>query len=157
MESLFLSLGSDIGDRKNNLEQAYELISEKIGPVVRKSEFYENEAEGFESENLFLNSCIEVNTNLKSEKILDELQAIEKLLGRSEKSIDQKYSSRIIDIDIILYGSHIIEQNKLTIPHKLYRKRTFVLIPLSEIAPNQIDPITQLTVKQLLELNSKTF
>ncbi len=152
MKDVFISLGSNLGNRQENIEAAYELIESSVGKIKAKSSFFENEAVGFTSENLFINSCIHLCTELKPDQLLHDLKAIETKIGREIKTIDGKYSSRKIDLDIIIYEDLVLSGNSLTIPHKHFRSRLFVLKPLSEIAPNQIDPLTQLTVNQLLEL-----
>ncbi|MDG2463827.1 MAG: 2-amino-4-hydroxy-6-hydroxymethyldihydropteridine diphosphokinase [Crocinitomicaceae bacterium] len=151
--SLILALGSNLGNREELINQAYELIETYIGTIKLKSAFYENEAVGFESKVLFINSCIEVETNLAPLEILKFSQRIEKDLGRVEKLNSRAYESRKIDIDIILLDTMVYSSEILTIPHKLYRNRLFVLAPLLEIAKHRIDPITQLTIYQIVEIN----
>ena len=152
--SLILALGSNLGNREELINRAYELIETSIGTIKIKSSLYENEAVGFQSENLFINSCIEVETILAPLEILKCTQSIEKDLGRQEKSNNTGYESRKIDIDIILLDAVVHSSKTLTVPHKLFKNRLFVLIPLLEIAKHRIDPITQLTITQLVELNS---
>lgn len=152
-DDLFLSLGSNQGDRKQNITLAYDQIEANIGPILQKSSFLENEAVGFETEDLFLNTCIQVRTLLTPLEILDRLKKIENSLGRIQRAPDANYQSRCIDIDIILLGNLILESEKLTIPHFHFRQRKFVLIPLAEIAPNHKDPSTHLTINQLLNIS----
>lgn len=150
--SLILALGSNLGNREEIITQAYELIESSIGSIKQKSSFYENEAVGFQSENLFINSCIEVETTLEPLEILLRTQRIEQDLGREEKSNKTVYKSRRIDIDIILLDDMVFISEQLTIPHKLYRNRAFVLTPLLEIAKFRTDPVLQLTINQLVKL-----
>jgi 2-amino-4-hydroxy-6-hydroxymethyldihydropteridine diphosphokinase len=151
-EALFLSLGSNLGDRKQKIESAYALIEKTIGPILKKSSYFENIAVGFESDDLFLNSCIQVRTDKTPDEVLQAIKTIENQLGRTQRQPNEAYKSRQIDIDIILWGDLVFEHEKLTIPHFNFRERLFALVPLTEIAPNVIDPVSQLTVKQLLNL-----
>ncbi|MDO4789545.1 MAG: 2-amino-4-hydroxy-6-hydroxymethyldihydropteridine diphosphokinase [Porphyromonas sp.] len=147
-KSCFLALGSNIGDREANLKRAISSIGEKIGEVVKISSFIETSPMGFDSEYLFLNGVIEVNTPLSPEEILKRTKEIEKEMGRKEKT-GSTYEDRPIDIDIILLGKTNIKSPLLTIPHPAFRERDFVLVPLVEIAPNAIDPITGKSVAEL--------
>ena len=150
-ENLYLSLGSNLGDREEMLHRAIALIEERIGTVQRVSSFIETEPWGFHSENPFLNAACLVCTALAPEQCLERTQQIERELGRKTKSQDGIYHDRIIDIDILLYGENVIEEPRLTIPHPLMHKRTFVLEPLAEIAPEAIHPTTGKKIRQLLE------
>lgn len=152
MNTVYLSLGSNLGEREQNIEAAYSAIQQRIGKILLKSEHYENEAEGFESTDPFLNTCIKLTSNLKPQEILKEILLIEKEIGRQKKTTDGTYESRLIDIDIIFYNDAVISESALTIPHIEFRNRIFVLKPLIEIANNTVDPISQLTTKQLLSL-----
>ncbi len=147
--TVYLSLGSDLGDKLFNLSKAVQLISDKIGPIDCISNIYQTPPLGFDSDTSFLNLCISVKTNLTPEEILEITQSIEQLIGRKEKSAHKKYSSRIIDIDIILFGNNTVKTKELEIPHSQYRKRKFVLFPLSDIAENITDPISGLTIEQI--------
>ncbi len=151
-QELFLSLGSNLGDRKSNIIKAYSEIEITIGPILKKSSFFENEAIGFESETKFINSCIQVQTDVEPEQVLIEIKDIEKKLGRIYSPNISGYQSRLIDIDIIFFGQCKILSKTLIIPHPNFNNRSFVLVPLLEIAKNFIDPRTQLTVKQLFKL-----
>tara|TARA_B100000963_G_C22545634_1_gene634273 strand:- start:375 stop:836 length:462 start_codon:yes stop_codon:yes gene_type:complete len=144
---LILSLGSNLGNRKQNLKNCISHISKQIGNVLFESNVYENPAQGFESKNDFLNACIKVKTELKAFEVLSQIQDIEKKMGRIRKT--NSYEDRIIDIDIILLNNELIETKKLTIPHKKYRERIFVLKPLLEIG-NYLDPQLFLTTEELL-------
>jgi deoxyguanosine kinase len=153
---LFLSLGSNLGDRTANIKKAYSEIEKNVGNILAESSFFENEAEGFEADTKFINSCIQVQTKLTAKEVLKNIKEIEKSLGRIKDSSFAGYQSRLIDIDIIFYRDEIVNTPKLQIPHPNFRTRKFVLFPLNEIAKNQIDPITQLSIEQLLNaLNKK--
>ena len=146
---LYLSLGSNLGDRINYLRQAIDRINDLLGKVTLVSAVYETPPWGFESTSPFLNLCLHLTTAHSPESVLVELKSIEKALGR-EKKQESGYSSREIDIDIILFGMRTMEQGNLCIPHPRYTNRRFVLQPLNDIASYCIDPTTHLTIGQLL-------
>ena len=149
MATTYLALGTNLGDKKLNLNRAIEEIKKRIGSVIKLSAFYTSEAWGFKSENSFVNAVLQVQTKLKPEELLLETQKIEKDLGRIEKSINSSYTDRIIDIDILFYESYIINSDKLQIPHPHIKDRNFVLIPLCEIAPDFIHPTLKSSIKEL--------
>ena len=146
-DELILSLGSNLGNREQNLKNCTILVNNQIGQVQCESNVFENPAQDFESENYFLNTCIKVKTELKAFEILSQIQDIEKKMGRIRKT--NSYEDRIIDIDIILLNNEVLETKKLTIPHKKYRERIFVLKPLLELG-NYLDPLLFLTTEELL-------
>ena len=133
MHIVYLGLGTNLGDKKANLEMAVEEISKRVGKVVSLSAFYATEPWGFESENSFLNAVCCVETSLLPFELLRVTQKIESDLGRKKKSIGGNYSDRILDIDILLYDELQLETPDLKIPHPLMEKREFVMIPLKEI------------------------
>ena len=133
----FLSLGTNLGNKQENLQAAIQHIAQKVGKVIAQSSIMETEPWGFESENTFLNMVIEVETNLLPLEVLKETQQIEKQMGRTEKTA-HVYQDRIIDIDIILYDDIIFDTPELKLPHPLFRQRDFVLKPLCEIAEEYI-------------------
>ena len=130
---VYLALGSNLGNRQEMLLRAYTEIEKLIGTIVRRSALYESEPWGFESDNSFLNSVICCETSLSPHEVLEHTQAIERLLGRTQKSVDGHYHDRTIDIDILLYDDFTVNEPDLKIPHPLMRQRDFVMIPLSEI------------------------
>ena len=130
---LLVSLGSNIGDKQQNIERAIALIDEKIGSVVKKSSFYYTEPVGFMSENYFINAAIEIKTDLPIYRILKITQKIERLMGRTQKSSKGVYHDRIIDIDILTYSNKKIHSARLTVPHPRMYERDFVMQPLREI------------------------
>lgn len=133
MHIVYLSLGSNLGEKEVVLRNAISSIKEKVGDVLRQSSFYQTEPWGFDSTNQFLNACICVSTNLTPTQLLETTQGVEKALGRDKKSIDGHYSDRVIDIDILLYDDLQLQTPELTIPHPLMKQRDFVMVPLKEI------------------------
>ncbi len=147
--SVFLSIGTNQGERLLNIEKALTKITDNAGEIYLKSPIYENPPLGFDSEMNFYNLCIGIKTKFSPEDLLFILQKIEFEIGRNKKTIEKEYSSRIIDIDIILFNDIIFKSTKLNIPHLLFRQRNFVLKPLRDIAAMTIDPITGFTVDYL--------
>lgn len=135
MVSVYLSLGSNLGNRENTLRSAISLINEKVGEVTAVSSFIETNPVGFQSDNKFINCVICVQTEFRPLEVLHITQEIERALGRSKKSVNGIYSDRTIDIDILLFGDLRINTPELKIPHPLMRERDFVMIPLKEIKP----------------------
>lgn len=133
MHTVYLSLGTNLGDKAENISKAIALLGERVGVVTRKSSFLETEPWGFESENTFLNAAVCLETKLEPLALLRETQAIERELGRTLKSKNGIYHDRIIDIDILLFDDEHINTPELTIPHPLMKERDFVMIPLKEI------------------------
>jgi 2-amino-4-hydroxy-6-hydroxymethyldihydropteridine diphosphokinase len=129
----YLSLGTNLGDKENNLLSAISEIERRIGPVRAQSAFLATEPWGFDSQNTFLNAAIRIETKFSPLELLDETQQIERDLGRKHKSVNGQYHDRIIDIDILLYDDLHISAPRLTIPHPHMHERDFVIIPLKEI------------------------
>lgn len=146
----YLILGSNSVDKRENLEHAVLLISQKLGRITQLSSLYISAAWGYDSPNNYLNQVVVLETNAFANSILKETQDIEKELGRTTKSIDGNYQDRPIDIDILFYDKDIIKQEKLEIPHPRISARRFVLEPLNEIAPKFKHPILQKTIQELL-------
>lgn len=131
----YLGIGTNLGDRAENLTRAVALISEQVGTVLACSSFMETAPWGFTSDNHFLNAVLAVDTALSPHELLRVTQSIERELGRLHKTIDGNYSDRIIDIDILLYEDLTIVSEELSIPHPYILMRDFVYLPLGEIAP----------------------
>ena len=146
----YLSLGSNVGDRKYQLDKAQEELSKKVGSIETVSSIYENPPVGFEAEQDFLNLCLSIRTQLSPFELLEACKSIEFSMGRLEKSTNGHYQPRCIDIDIILFNDLILDAKELTLPHPHFRKRHFVLKPLNDIAFSKTDPETSLTIEQLL-------
>jgi deoxyguanosine kinase len=144
----YLSLGSNEGDRFENLQLAVYEIHKNAGKITAISSIYENPPIGFESELQFYNLCLELETYHTPQVLLKHLKTIEVSMGR-KKVNSNTYSSRIIDIDIILFSNTVLQTTELIIPHKFYQDRKFVLQPLLEINNTLVDPITKLTISQL--------
>ena len=148
MNEVYLQLGSNIGDRLDNLDQSIKIITERIGNVLEKSSVYESTPWGVENQRNFLNQVIFVKSNFDPYTILDLVLQIEKDMGRIRI---EKWGERIIDIDILFIDDFIIESENLCIPHEFIAKRKFVLLPMCEIAPSFIHPKLNKTISQLLE------
>ncbi len=149
MKTVYLGIGTNLGDRESNLAKAVELVEEYIGPVKHTSSVYETEPCGFQIENYFLNLVIEVETSLRPSGLLGRILMIESFLGRLREG--KEYKSRIIDIDILLYDKRVIKTKVLVIPHPRIHERRFVLIPLSEIAEDLIHPVLGKSIRELLD------
>jgi len=146
----YIALGANLGDRAANLRRALELLRESPGvDVIRVSSLIENPAVGGPANSpAFLNGAAEIRTTLSARALLDRLLEVEKQLGRVRS---EKWSPRTIDLDLLLYGSQIINEPGLTVPHPLMHQRRFVLEPLSEIAPNVVHPVFNRTITDLLK------
>ncbi len=130
---LYIGLGSNLGDRKALLDEALQLVDERIGQVVRVSSYYETAPWGFESENEFLNAAALVITTLSPQRCLKESQRIERQLGRTDKTENGLFQDRTIDIDLLMYDDLHIEEPDLVLPHPHINEREFVMMPLQEI------------------------
>jgi len=145
--NIFLLLGSNLGDRLNNLTTARLLIEEKVGEIIHKSAVYRTEAWGKTDQPEFYNQVIQLQSMLLPEDLLAIVLMIEKEMGRVRV---EKWGTRIIDIDILFYNTSLIKTDTLQVPHPEIQNRKFTLLPLDEIAADFIHPGLQKTIHQLL-------
>jgi len=145
---IFLSLGSNVGDRENFLNRARtSLLAEGI-KIVGESSVHETAPWGNQEQAHFLNQCVQIATHESPENLLKKIKNIEQKIGRQEAS---KWGPREIDIDILFYNDMILHYASLTIPHPHIAERSFVLVPLCEIAPDFVHPVLKKSVKALLQ------
>ena len=149
MAKLFLLLGGNMGDKKQLFEKALSRLGDELGGITQLSSIYETEPWGFQSEDLFWNQVVVLNTKWSPEDILKKTQAIELELGRTRKA--EQYVSRLIDIDLLFYDDLVLRSPDLELPHPRMADRRFVLEPLSEIAPTLIHPVFNQSIKVLLK------
>jgi 2-amino-4-hydroxy-6-hydroxymethyldihydropteridine diphosphokinase len=142
---VYLSLGSNVGDRAANLKMAVDRLG-RIGKVVAVSSFYETEPVEVTAQPWFLNCALLMETERMPGQLLSEILGLEQEMGRQR---GQSKGPRNIDIDILLFGDSIIEDERLSIPHPAMQQRRFVLEPLAEIAPEAMHPVLQRTVREL--------
>ncbi|WP_294473184.1 2-amino-4-hydroxy-6-hydroxymethyldihydropteridine diphosphokinase [uncultured Bacteroides sp.] len=156
MANVYIGLGTNLGEKEQNLRDAVQRIGEQIGKVLSLSAFYVTAPWGFASENSFLNAAACVQTELHPLEVLKETQMIERELGRTKKSVNGAYSDRLIDIDLLLYDDLVLSVTsadgaELNLPHPLMAQRDFVMRPLAEIAPALRHPVLKRTMKEILD------
>ena len=147
-KTVYLSLGSNVGNREENLRAGIAALGDASVRVTRVSSFYETQPVDFLEQAWFLNCAVEAQTEVPALELLRALRGIELRMG-SKKLVAK--GPRLIDIDILLYGAETIDIPELQVPHPRMHLRRFVLIPLAEIAPEAVHPTLKMTVKQLLE------
>lgn len=150
MSEVFLSLGSNQGDRFSILQQALQYIDQRIGQIIKISSYYETEPWGFTHETTFINQVVKINTELEAFRILERALLIEKVMGRQRIVTDQRYSGRTLDIDVLFIDNQIINATDLIVPHPFIHQRRFVLDPMNEIASSYKHPILNKSIFQLL-------
>lgn len=148
MPRVFLSLGSNLGNRKNHLKRAIEKLKDSNIKIIRESNIIETEPYGYKEQAKFLNLALEVETDLEPKDLIELILEIEGKLGRKR---EKKWGPRVIDIDIIFYDSLIINEPNLKIPHPDMQNRLFVLKPMQEIAQDFVHPVLKKTITELLE------
>jgi 2-amino-4-hydroxy-6-hydroxymethyldihydropteridine diphosphokinase len=146
-QTVYLSLGSNLGDREGNLRAAIASLGE-LGEVKQVSSLYETEPVEFTEQPWFLNCAVELQTELSPRELLNSMLAIEHAMGRERV---QPKGPRLIDLDILLFGDSVVNEKSLTIPHPAMHERKFVLEPLAEIAPQAVHPVLKQRVRDLLE------
>ncbi len=159
MVDLYLGLGSNLGHREMLLHRSVEILAERIGSLKSLSAFYETEPWGFSSVHPFLNAVVVLRTVKSPEDVLRITQQVERELGRNEKSVGGHYADRPIDIDLLMYGSEMVEMDfdwdgcvvHLSLPHPLMHVRRFVMEPLAEVAPDVLHPVLKKTFREILE------
>ncbi len=160
-KDVVILLGGNLGDVRRNLAQCRDMLSERVGRILSLSQELETQAWGFSAQDMFVNQAVLIETDMSPEELLDATQLIERDLGRDradelkqKQRSGEKYASRIIDVDIITYGSQVIEQEGLIVPHPRMHEREFALRPMVEVAPEWRHPILKKTTKELLnEMN----
>ena len=151
MEKCYVLFGSNMGDKEAIFAQACLYINNRCGRVVKVSTAYESEPWGFEAEEWFLNRVIVLETALSPMDLLQQLLDIERELGRVRHPEIKGYTSRTADLDLLYYGSRIIQTEALTVPHPRLHLRRFALVPLCDVMPNFVHPVFQMTQTELLQ------
>lgn len=149
MNRAYLLLGSNMNDPKARLNQAEEMIREKIGSIINKSSHYLTAAWGLAEQPDFINQVLEVDTQLEASDTIKIILQIEEIMGRRRTV---KNAPRIIDIDILFFNHEIIDITGLMVPHPAIQERRFVLEPMYEIAPQLIHPLNGLSIKEMLRI-----
>ena len=151
MAIVFLSLGSNIGDRLGYVQQAAGILGTTNDiNIIATSSFYETEPWQMDTKNWFVNAIVQISTSLTPEELLIVITRIESQLGR-ERSGKREYTDRTIDIDILFYDNTLMKTDKLVIPHPLFHKRACMLVPMLEIAQDFVHPLFKKTVSQLYD------
>jgi 2-amino-4-hydroxy-6-hydroxymethyldihydropteridine diphosphokinase len=149
-QQVFIGIGSNLGDRKAHYYEALERVARLSRTrIVKESSLYESEPIG-DAETWYVNGAIEIETEFPPEPLLRHLKAIERAMGRTKKAQAKKWTSRTIDLDILFFGNRVVDTRSLKIPHPELHNRRFVLLPLSELAPNLIHPHFGTTISRLL-------
>lgn len=148
MNTAYLLIGGNLGNREENLLQAFSYLNEKCGWVTRSSSLYETAAWGNTDQPSFLNQALVLSTNLNAPQLIRRILKIESQMGRIRK---EKLGPRIIDIDILFFNEEVYDLHFLKIPHPEIQNRRFALVPLAEICPGLIHPVLKKTIQELLQ------
>jgi len=143
------SLGSNMGERKMNLERTARLLSARIGRLESLSGMFESPPWGYASDSAYINCCLAIRTSMDPLDLMDIALEIEREMGRTREG--SGYSDRIIDVDLLLYGDLVVDHPRLIIPHPRMGLRRFVLVPLAEILPDLRHPVTGQNISEMLE------
>jgi 2-amino-4-hydroxy-6-hydroxymethyldihydropteridine diphosphokinase len=144
--NVYLSLGSNVGNRREHILAAKALLHKRVGKIVKQSHVYETQPVGKTDQDPFLNTVVMLNTTLDPRQMLEEISKIERELGRERK---EKWGPRTIDVDILFYGKRIVRDKGLEIPHPELHKRAFVLVPMMELDPELEHPVLGQAIDQL--------
>ncbi|MEM6724562.1 MAG: 2-amino-4-hydroxy-6-hydroxymethyldihydropteridine diphosphokinase [Bacteroidota bacterium] len=150
-QEIFLQLGTNMGEREHHLAEAKKRIGDQLGLIKNQSAIYETAAWGIEDQPAFLNQVLEIESTMGPWQLMERILDIEQQMGRIR---DQKWGPRTIDIDLLAHGQNRIISALLRLPHPELPNRKFVLIPLQEIAPNWMHPISRKSINELLESTS---
>jgi len=150
MHQLFLGTGGNLGNKQANFDKVYTHIQNELGTVLKCSQIFETAPWGFESDHLFWNQVLLVETQFSPVEVLERIAKIEAFFGR--KRTGERYTSREMDIDILYFDDLVLETESLTIPHPQIAKRLFVLVPLAEIAPEFVHPVLKLISVEMLSV-----
>jgi len=145
---IYLSLGTNLGNRQRNLDKSMDFIEDKVGKILKRSSVYKTKAWGVKDQPDFLNMVLEVETKFSPQFVLTTILSIETEMGRIR---ERKWYTRLIDIDLLFYEDLIIKESNLIVPHPYLQDRNFVLAPLMEIAPSLVHPVIKKTIEQLVE------
>ena len=149
MKTVYIGIGSNLGDPYENCIKAVETIKENPFCTMRAlSPFYRTEPVGVEGQNWFINAVLCINTSLSPAELIEILLGAEKEMGRTRSGM--RWESRIIDLDILLFGNDIINDKNLTVPHPRMHTRRFVMAPMADIAPDLIHPVLGKTMAEIL-------
>ncbi|MBW1782595.1 MAG: 2-amino-4-hydroxy-6-hydroxymethyldihydropteridine diphosphokinase [Deltaproteobacteria bacterium] len=149
MKTVYIGIGSNVGDKLNNCRKAIDMINNKENITVKgKSHFYWTEPIGVTSQDWYVNGAIRIETALRPLDLLRTVLSIESEMGRVRR---RKWEPRVIDLDILLYEDKVIQGNDLTVPHPLMHTRKFVLMPMAQLSPDVIHPVLGKSMVQLLE------
>ena len=148
MNTAYLILGGNIGEKLRNMQLAIQLINNRTGVIAKRSDIFVTAAWGNNKQPDFINQAVCIDTALSAEELLNELLRIEEELGR--KRTDEKWGARTMDIDILFYNNEIINRPHLKIPHPFIQERRFVLVPMMQIAKEFIHPVLNKSIEQLL-------